>query len=73
MAQVIIREADYDNWVRKTSRLSIAEIPSGNVDDIAEARVFCLTCHVAHGGLHPYLLRWKKDAKEGCLECHVKN
>jgi len=63
--------SDYDNWARKKSRLSIAEIPSGNVNDIADARVFCMTCHVAHGGPFKNLLRW--DNKEGCLECHVKN
>jgi predicted CXXCH cytochrome family protein len=66
-------DADYYNWAEKTSRLSIAEIPSGNVNDIADARVFCMTCHVAHGGPFIYLLRWEIMDKEGCLECHVKN
>jgi len=65
--------ADYYNWARKTSRLSIAEIPSGNINDIADSRVFCMTCHVAHSGPFPYLLRWEIKDKEGCLECHVKN
>ena len=67
------READYDNWAKKTSRLSIAEIPSGDANDIAHARVFCLTCHFAHNGPFMNLLRWERNNKEGCLECHVKN
>ncbi|MBI5664986.1 MAG: hypothetical protein HZC49_07880 [Nitrospirae bacterium] len=63
--------ADYNNWARKISRLSIAEIPSGNGNDIINARVFCMTCHVAHGGPFKNLMRW--DSKEGCLECHIKD
>ncbi len=67
------KQADYDNWARKPSRLSIAEIPTGNANDILDARVFCMTCHVAHGGPFKNLLRWASRDKEGCLECHVKN
>lgn len=64
-------KADYDIWMGTAIRLSIVEIPSGNVDNIADARVFCMTCHVAHGGPFKNLMRW--EGKEGCLECHAKN
>lgn len=63
--------ADYDSWAGKTSRISLVEIASGDLNDIAGARVFCMTCHVAHGGPFKNMLRW--EGKEGCLECHVKN
>jgi predicted CXXCH cytochrome family protein len=64
-------QADFDNWARLTSRLSVPEIPSGKADDIVHAKVFCLTCHLAHGGPYKHLMRWKNE--EGCFECHVKN
>lgn len=64
--------ADFEKWSRLTDRVTQAEYPSGNPDDIYSARVFCLSCHRAHASPNNNALRWdySRNAK-GCLECHA--
>lgn len=63
--------ADYTHWARSADKITQAEFPSGNPDDLSEAQVFCLSCHRAHGSPYRDALRWdyRKNSK-GCLECH---
>lgn len=63
--------ADFEQWSRLTDKVTQAEYPSGNSNDIYSAQVFCLSCHRAHASPNNNALRWdySQNAK-GCLECH---
>ena len=64
--------ADLDHWSRLGNKVSQAEYPSGNPDDIYGAQVFCLSCHRAHASPHDNAMRWNHRQKPyGCLECHA--
>ena len=64
--------ADLDHWSRLANKVSQAEYPSGNPDDIYGAQVFCLSCHRAHASPHDNAMRWNHRQKPyGCLECHT--
>jgi predicted CXXCH cytochrome family protein len=64
--------ADYRHWSMLENRITRVETPSGNPDNVYDARVFCLSCHRAHASPYNDALRWdySRDA-EGCLECHT--
>jgi len=62
---------DFEQWSRLTNKVTQAEYPSGNPDDIYSAQVFCLSCHRAHASPHKNAMRWDHAKKsQGCLECH---
>lgn len=62
---------DFDQWSRLTNKVTQAEYPSGDSDDIFGARVFCLSCHRAHASPHKNAMRWDHASRpQGCLECH---
>jgi predicted CXXCH cytochrome family protein len=64
--------ADLDHWSRLLNKVTQAEYPSGNPDDIYGARVFCLSCHRAHASPYDNSMRWNHRQKPyGCLECHT--
>ncbi len=64
--------ADFDYWSRLTRKVTQAEYPSGNSDDIYGAQLFCLSCHRAHASPYKEALRWDHAKKpQGCLECHT--
>jgi len=64
--------ADFENWSRLTTRVTQAELPSGNANDIYGAQVFCLSCHRAHASPFKDAMRWDySDNAQGCLECHT--
>jgi len=55
-----------------TTRVTQAELPSGNANDIYGAQVFCLSCHRAHASPFKDAMRWDySDNAQGCLECHT--
>jgi predicted CXXCH cytochrome family protein len=64
--------ADLDHWSRLLDKVTQAEYPSGNSDDIYGAQVFCLSCHRAHASPYDNAMRWNHRQKPyGCLECHT--
>jgi predicted CXXCH cytochrome family protein len=64
--------ADFEQWSRLTNKVTQAEYPSGNPDDIYGAQVFCLSCHRAHASPYKNAMRWNHSQKPyGCLECHT--
>jgi predicted CXXCH cytochrome family protein len=64
--------ADLDHWSGAANRVSQAEYPSGDSDDVYGAQVFCLSCHRAHASPHDNAMRWNHRQKPtGCLECHT--
>lgn len=65
------QHADYNHWARLTDKITRAEFPSGNPNAPYGAKVFCLTCHVAHASPYRNALRWDyAQTPQGCLECH---
>ncbi len=65
------RHADFNHWANAGNRITIAEFPTGNPDGRTAARVFCLSCHVAHASPFRDALRWDySQSSRGCLECH---
>jgi len=65
------RNADYHNWSRLENRVTRAEYPGGSPENPRGARVFCLSCHRAHGTPYKNALRWDyENGAGGCLECH---
>ena len=40
--------ADFENWSRLRSRVTLAELPSGDSGNLYNAQVFCLSFHRAH-------------------------
>lgn len=65
------RHADYTHWAGLKNKVTQAEFPSGNSEDLIGAQVFCLSCHFAHAGPYRNALRWDYVATpRGCLECH---
>lgn len=66
------QHADFEHWSRLTKKVTRAEIPSGQPDDLYGAEVFCLSCHRAHASQHNDAMRWNHAQKpQGCLECHT--
>jgi len=64
--------ADLEHWSRLANKVTQAEYPSGNPDDIYGAQVFCLSCHRAHASPYKNAMRWNHRQKPyGCLECHT--
>ena len=64
--------ADFEHWSRLTQKVTLAEIPSGQPDDLYGAEVFCLSCHRAHASPYNDAMRWNHAQKpQGCLECHT--
>jgi predicted CXXCH cytochrome family protein len=65
------QHADFDHWSGLPGRITPAEHPSGNANDLYEARLFCLSCHRAHASAYNNALRWDYSrSTQGCLECH---
>ena len=63
--------ADFEQWSRLTEKVTQAQFPSGNPNDIYSAQVFCLSCHRAHASPNNDALRWDySKSAMGCLECH---
>ncbi len=63
--------ADLEHWSRLANKVTQAEYPSGNPDNIYGAQVFCLSCHRAHASPYKNAMRWDHAKKPyGCLECH---
>ena len=66
------RHADFEHWSRLTQKVTQAELPSGDPDDLYGAEVFCLSCHRAHASPYSDAMRWNHAEKpQGCLECHT--
>jgi len=64
--------ADFSWWSELENKITPAEYPSGNPDDLDGAQVFCLTCHRAHATAYKDALRWDYSKNpRGCLECHT--
>jgi hypothetical protein len=65
------KNADYTWWSQVANRITQAELPSGDPNNTAGARVFCLTCHRAHASSYSDAMRWDyAGGAGGCLECH---
>ena len=63
--------ADFNHWSGLPDRITRAEHPSGNPDDLHGAQLFCLSCHRAHASSYKNALRWDySENARGCLECH---
>ena len=66
------QHADFEHWSGLTKKVTQAEIPSGQPDDLHGAEVFCLSCHRAHATPYNDAMRWDHAKKpRGCLECHT--
>ncbi len=65
------RNADFQHWSRLENRVTEAQYPSGNRNNLIEAEVFCLSCHRAHASPFGDSMRWDYiQTARGCLECH---
>ena len=65
------QHADFNRWSGLANRITRAEYPSGNPNDLYGAQVFCLSCHRAHASAHKDAMRWDySQSPQGCLECH---
>ncbi|MEJ2154550.1 MAG: cytochrome c3 family protein [Desulfobacteraceae bacterium] len=65
------QHADFIHWAKSRNKITLAEFPAGDPDTAAGARVFCLSCHVAHASPFQDALRWDyAQTPRGCLECH---
>ena len=65
------RHADFRHWSGLSDRITLAEHPSGNADDLHGAQLFCLSCHRAHASSYKNAMRWDySENTRGCLECH---
>ena len=65
------RHADFRHWSELSDRITLAEHPSGNSEDLHGAQLFCLSCHRAHASAYKDALRWDYSQNtSGCLECH---
>lgn len=65
------RHADFNHWERLATKITVTEFPGGNANDPYTAKVFCLSCHYAHGSPYRDALRWDYGkTTRGCLECH---
>jgi len=63
--------ADFRHWSGLSDRITLAEHPSGNSEDLHGAQLFCLSCHRAHASSYKNALRWDYSQNtQGCLECH---
>jgi len=63
--------ADFSRWAHTIDPITKAEYPTGNTNNLASAKVFCLSCHFAHGSRYKNGLRWPNErSSTGCLECH---
>jgi len=63
--------ADFDSWSRLEQKVTQAQNPSGNRNDLSRAEVFCLSCHRAHASPNRDATRWDySKTAQGCLECH---
>jgi len=65
------QHADFSWWSGLEIKVTQAEYPSGNPNDLYSAQVFCLSCHRAHASPHKDAMRWDYSQNpQGCLECH---
>ena len=65
------RHADFSHWSGLSDRITLAEHPSGDSEDLHGAQLFCLSCHRAHASPYKNALRWDySENNDGCLECH---
>jgi len=65
------RHADFRHWSGLSDRITLAEHPSGNSEDLYGAQLFCLSCHRAHASSYKNAMRWDYSQNtRGCLECH---
>jgi len=65
------QHADFSRWSGLENKITQAEHPTGNPNDLNGAQVFCLSCHRAHASPHTDAMRWDHAKKpRGCLECH---
>ena len=65
------QHADFNHWEGLKAKITLTEFPGGNSNDPYNARVFCLSCHYAHGSPYRDALRWDyAKTTRGCLECH---
>jgi len=65
------QHADFSHWSGLSDRITQAEYPSGNSNDLHDARLICLSCHRAHASPYKNALRWDYSQNvQGCLECH---
>jgi predicted CXXCH cytochrome family protein len=66
------QHADFRWWSRLENKITQAEHPSGNPNDLNSAQVFCLSCHRAHASPYRDSMRWDySKSAQGCLECHT--
>jgi len=64
--------ADFRWWSRLENKVTQAEHPSGDPNDLYGAQVFCLSCHLAHASPYKFAMRWDySKSAQGCLECHT--
>lgn len=63
---------DFEHWSGLKNKITQAELPLGNPNDLYSAQVFCLTCHRAHASPYKDSMRWDYSKNpQGCLECQM--